>query len=179
MEEWKKQFAGDYSRIDTNGGIRQLTIDLLFRHGIRFLLWYRLRNNGSLIGKIGCYLCSRKYGLEFSVNSMIAPGLNLSHPYNITIGDGVIIGSNVNLSKGCTLGNIRAGARKGSPKLGNCVFIGINATVVGGITIGDDVVIAPNAYVNFDIPDHSVVIGNPGVIHRKENATAEIILKRF
>ena len=31
--------------------------------------------------------------------------------------------------------------------------------------------IAPNSFVNFDVPDHSIVIGNPGVIHRKENAT--------
>ena len=37
--------------------------------------------------------------------------------------------------------------------------------------IGDDVVIAPNAFVNIDVPDHSVVMGNPCIIHHKENAT--------
>ena len=58
---------------------------------------------------------------------------------------------------------------------GNCVAIGINATVIGNIHIGDDVMIAPNSFVNFDVPDHSVVIGNPGVIHSKDDATKRYI----
>lgn len=45
-------------------------------------------------------------------------------------------------------------------KIGNRVWIGINAAIVGGITIGDDVLIAPNSFVNQDIPSHSVVFGN-------------------
>lgn len=63
----------------------------------------------------------------------------------------------------------------GSPTIGNCVFIGVNATVVGNIHIGNDVLIAPNSYINFNVPDHSIVIGNPGVIHHKENATEKYI----
>lgn len=42
---------------------------------------------------------------------------------------------------------------------------------MGGITIGEDVLISPNSFVNFDIPNHSIVIGNPGRIHFRENAT--------
>lgn len=55
-------------------------------------------------------------------------------------------------------------------------FIGINSVIVGNVQIGDDVLIAPNSYVNFDVPDHSVVIGNPGIIHHKENATENYIV---
>ena len=55
--------------------------------------------------------------------------------------------------------------------IGNRVWIGVNATVVGHITIGDDVMIAPNAFVNFDVPSHSVVIGNPGRIISRDHAT--------
>ena len=47
----------------------------------------------------------------------------------------------------------------------------IKLQIVGNITIGDDVLIAPNAYVNFDVPSHSVVVGNPGKIISRENAT--------
>lgn len=47
----------------------------------------------------------------------------------------------------------------------------VNAVVVGRIVIGDDVLIAPNAYVNFDVPSHSVVVGNPGKIISRENVT--------
>ena len=105
----------------------------------------------------------------------IGKGLYLGHPYNITVGGGVKIGNNVNLSKGCTLGMENRENRRGVPVIGNHVVIGINATVVGRITIGDDVFIAPNSFVNFDVPDHSVVVGNPGVIHRKKDATLAYI----
>ena len=176
---WIECFAKDHTRMERKWNVWSVLADLLFRHNCRFMLWFRLRDSGSIIGKIGCYRCSRKYGLEFSPNAMIEPGLFLGHPYNITVGDGVVIGKNVNLSKGCTLGNIRTGPRQGSPKIGNCVFIGVNATIVGGITIGDDVVIAPNAFVNFDVPSHSVVLGNPGIVHLKDNATGDIILCRI
>ena len=43
--------------------------------------------------------------------------------------------------------------------------------IVGGITIGDNVLIAPNAYVNMDVPSNSVVVGNPAQIIPNENAT--------
>ena len=66
----------------------------------------------------------------------------------------------------------------GAPKIGNCVSVGINSTVVGNITIGNDVMIAPNSFVNFDVPDHSVVLGNPGTIHHKEGATEKYIAFR-
>lgn len=69
------------------------------------------------------------------------------------------------------LGQIDFGAKAGVPRIGDNVFLGTNSIVVGKIKIGNDVLIAPGAYVNFDVPDHSIVIGNPGKIIAKENAT--------
>lgn len=51
------------------------------------------------------------------------------------------------------------------------MFLGTNSIVVGKVKVGNDVLIAPGAYVNFDVPDHSIVIGNPEKIIPKENAT--------
>lgn len=48
-------------------------------------------------------------------------------------------------------------------------------SVVGNVQIGNDVMIVPNSFVNFDVPDHSVVIGNPGTIHIKDNATENYV----
>ena len=79
---------------------------------------------------------------------------------------------------GCTIGRENRGKRKGAPQIGNCVSVGINSTIVGNIKIGNNVLIAPNSFVNFDVPDNSVVIGNPGVIHHKENATEGYIAFR-
>lgn len=59
----------------------------------------------------------------------------------------------------------------GTPIIGDYVWIGINAVIVGNVHIGNDVMIAPGSFVNFDVPDHSVVVGNPGVVNHKDYAT--------
>lgn len=58
------------------------------------------------------------------------------------------------------------------------MYIGINSTIVGGIEIGDDVMIAPNTFVNQDVPGHSIVIGNPCKIIHKDDATKDYIAYR-
>ena len=167
-------FKADYYRMTGSGSTNKLSvlINLLFRHNIRFMYLHRkYASHPNLLVKYLMYRMSRKYGLEISCNAKIGPGLYLGHPYNITVAEDVVIGKNVNLHKGCTIGRENRGSRKGLPTLGDNVFVGINAVIVGDVNIGSDVVIAPNAFVNFDVPDHSVVIGNPGVVHKKENAT--------
>lgn len=116
-----------------------------------------------------------KHGLEIGYSCKIGKGLYIGHPYNITINDDAVIGENVNIHKGATIGQENRGSRKGSPTIGNKVWIGINAVVVGQITIGDDVMISPNSFVNCDIPSHSVVFGNPCIIKHKDNATDNYI----
>lgn len=101
----------------------------------------------------------------------IGPGLYLGHVYSITINADAVIGKNCNIHKGVTIGQQNRGQRKGSPTIGDSVWIGVNSTIVGKITIGDDVLIAPNSYVNCDVPSHSVVFGNPCIIKHKEGAT--------
>lgn len=81
------------------------------------------------------------------------------------------MGENINIHKGVTIGNENRGKRKSAPVIGNNVWIGINSTIIGNVLIGDDVLIAPNALINFDVPNHSVVIGNPGIIKHVKNAT--------
>lgn len=70
------------------------------------------------------------------------------------------------------------GGREGAPVIGNEVWIGINAAIVGKVTIGDDVLIAPNSYVNCDVPSHSIVFGNPCIIRHRENATEGYINRK-
>lgn len=110
-------------------------------------------------------------GIEIAYSSNIGKGLYLGHPYNITINPAAVIGENCNIHKGVTIGQENRGPRKGAPTIGNSVWIGINAAVVGNITIGDDVLIAPNSFVNRDVPSHSVVFGNPCIIKEKNDAT--------
>lgn len=109
--------------------------------------------------------------IEMSKNQKIGEGLYFGHPYCITINPEVIIGKNCNIHKGVTIGQENRGYRKGTPVIGNNVWIGINSTIVGGITIGNDVLIAPNTFVNQSVPDHSVVFGNPCIIKHRGQAT--------
>lgn len=105
-------------------------------------------------------------------------GLYIGHPYCITINPHTVIGKNVNIHKGVTIGQENRGKRKGAPTIGDEVWIGVNATIVGNITIGNDVLIAPNTYVNSDIPSHSIVYGNPCLIKYRENATLGYINRK-
>ncbi len=116
-------------------------------------------------------LWSNMRGLEISTINPIGGGLYLGHAFNITINERAKIGMNCNLHKGIVIGAENRGKRKGVPTIGNEVWIGINAAIVGNISIGNDVLIAPNSYVNCDVPSHSIVYGNPCIIKHRDNAT--------
>lgn len=98
--------------------------------------------------------------IEIPYTLTIGKGLYLGHFYGITINPMAIIGDNVNIHKGVTIGQENRGKRLGAPKIGNKVWIGINSTIVGNITIGNNVLIAPNSFVNFNVPSDSIVVGN-------------------
>ena len=119
-----------------------------------------------------------KMHIELFADTQIGKGLYIGHPFGITINAAAKLGSNVNIHKGVTIGQENRGPRKGCPTIGDRVWIGINATIVGNITVGSDVLIAPNAYVNCDVPAHSVVLGNPCVIKHRDNATEGYINNR-
>ena len=102
-------------------------------------------------------------------------GLYIGHPYNITINPKARIGRNCNIHKGVVIGQANRGPRRGAPTIGDKVWIGINAAIVGKITIGDDVLIAPNSYANIDIPSHSLVFGHPCVIKHRDDATENYV----
>lgn len=98
-----------------------------------------------------------KYGFDISYRTKIGKGLYIGHFGGIVIHGDAEIGEFCNLSQGMTIGVLARGKNTGIPKIGNRVFIGPGAAILGGISIGDDVLIGTNAIVTFDVPDHSVV----------------------
>lgn len=167
-------FKYDYYRM--TGNSYSFSFKAKFRlflyHQLKFMyLWRKLKVKNNCINRARLYRLTKKYGLEISLSATIGKGLYLGHPYNITVASDVVIGDNVNLHKGCTIGRENRGDRAGVPKIGNNVSVGINYTIVGKVNIGNDVMIAPNSFINFDVPDHSVVLGNPAKIHSKKYAT--------
>lgn len=122
----------------------------------------------------GRYIISRFSGIEILPQTQIEGGFRMVHPFNITINENAILGKNVNIYKGATIGYAK-GKKEGVPQIGSNVQIGINSTVVGGIVIGNDVLIAPNVFLNKDVPDHSIVLGNPATIIPRDEATKQYI----
>ncbi|MBQ8704588.1 MAG: serine acetyltransferase [Bacteroidales bacterium] len=115
-------------------------------------------------------------GLDIHYNTQIGAGFVLHHPFNIAINGNAVLGENCSLYHGCTIGAELRGKRAGCPTLGNSVWVGSNACIVGDIHIGNDVLIAPLTFVNFDIPDHSIVVGNPARIIHRDHATEKYII---
>lgn len=121
----------------------------------------------------------RKYLIQIPFNAEIGYGFNIVHFGRIIIAPHVKIGNNCNCFTGVTIGSTVRGERKGIPTINNNVWIGPNAVIVGKVNIGNNVLIAGNSYVNFDVPDNSIVIGNPGKIISKENATDGYICQQY
>lgn len=113
--------------------------------------------------------------IQISWTTSIGAGFYISHYGRIIVNPKAIIGNNVNISTGVIIGQENRGKRQGVPIIGNEVWIGANAVIVGNIRIGSDVLIAPNSYVNCDVPDHSIVLGNPCQIRHKLNATESYV----
>lgn len=121
--------------------------------------------------KVQLKILSRKTHIQIELGTKIGEGFYIGHLGRVIINEDAVIGKNCNIATGVTIGQTNRGPRKGAPTIGDSCWIGTNAVIVGNITIGSDVLIAPLAYVNFDVPDHSIVIGNPGRIIPRENAT--------
>ena len=116
---------------------------------------------------------SYKYDFNVPATTSIGKGFFIGHNGPIIINNESIIGDNCNIATGVTIGRENRGKRYGCPTIGNKVWIGTNSTIVGKITIGDNVLIAPNSYINYDVPSNSIVVN--GKIIRKENATEDYI----
>ena len=114
---------------------------------------------------------SYKTGIGLYDNMNIPKGLIIGHEGRIVINGAATFKGNIFMTHGVTIGRDVRGKRKGAPTFGKDVCIRCNSTVVGKVTIGDDVLIAPNTFVNFDVPSHSIVVGNPASIHHRDWAT--------
>lgn len=165
------EFKKDYERFTPHKFYWIPCFIRMFRnHELRFIFWGRLNQNTSslLIKQVSYYFLHKyrkKYGIELNFEKCGA-GIRLVHPWCITVNDNCLIGRNVTLYKGCTIGSIDVGRNSGCPVLGDEVTIYANATVCGGVTIGRGVKIAAGSFVDFNVPEGATVVGNPGKIYK-------------
>lgn len=149
---------------------------LLRPDGLRYMIVFR-KSNSCKLGVTRAYYrfilnrLKKKTFIQIPHRTNIGKGFYIGHNGRIIINEKTRIGDNCNVATGVVIGQENRGKRKGCPKIGNKVWIGANAVVVGNIEIGDNVLIAPLCYVNFDVPSNSIVVGNPGRIIPRQDAT--------
>jgi len=105
---------------------------------------------------------ARKYNIEIHPGATIGKGFFIDHGTGVVIGETAIVGDNVTLYQGVTLGGTGKEQGKRHPTIGNNVMIGSGAKVLGNITIGDGCKIAAGAVVLHDVPQGCTVVGVPG-----------------
>jgi serine O-acetyltransferase len=108
-------------------------------------------------------------GIDLPWTTAIAPGLALIHGWGVVVNEHAVIGRNVTLFHGVTLGQADRIAADGSrasgyPVIEDEVWIGPHAVVVGPVTIGRGSRIAAGACVFESVPPHSIVMGNPAQV---------------
>ncbi len=148
-----------------------------FSPNLHYIYWFRNAQKhpkSSLTGKFYRLILRHyqiKYGFQIYPETEIGEGLYLGHWGHLVINPRAKIGKNCNIAQGVTIAQSNRGKNEGVPIIGDEVWIGPNAVIVGNIMVGNNVLIAPNAYVNIDVPDNSIAVGNPATITYKTNAT--------
>ena len=108
-------------------------------------------------------MCSRTLsGIEIHPAAQIGEGLFIDHGAGVVIGETAVIGDDVTLYQGVTLGGTGFATGKRHPTVQDNVTIGSGAKLLGPITIGHGAKIGANSVVITDVPPNSTVVGNPG-----------------
>lgn len=115
-------------------------------------------------------------GIEIHPGATIGKELFIDHGMGVVIGETTIVGDNVTLYQGVTLGGTGKEKGKRHPTLGDNIVVGAGAKVLGNITIGDNSYIGSNAVVIKDVPPNSTVVGVPGRITKQDGKKIDISL---
>ncbi|REA62495.1 serine acetyltransferase [Dyadobacter luteus] len=154
--------------------------------GFRFIyLWrkakrYSKYNPLGLLFKLLYIHFAYKYGFQIPLHVQIGSGFYIGHFGTIIINRSAVIGNNCNIAPNVTIGQTNKGDKKGVPHIGNEVWIGTGTVIVGKIKIGNNVLIAPNSFINSDVPSNSLVMGNPAtVIPKSKDITDDYVINIF
>ncbi len=150
--------------------------------GMRFMMIFRLCQHNRGRNKVAFYFYFRllrrlkyKYGFDISYRTKIGKGFYIGHFGGIVIHGDTVIGENCNISQGVTIGILIDGKLSGIPVIGDRVFMGPGAAILGGCNIGNDVLIGTNSVVTFDVEDDSVIAAGQSVLISKKGSHRYIV----
>jgi serine O-acetyltransferase len=146
---------------------------ILLYSGLHAIIYYRMshalyRAGIPMLPRMISQYARFMTGIEIHPGADIGKSLFIDHGMGVVIGETAVIGDNVTLYQGVTLGGTGKEKGKRHPTLGNNVVVGAGAKVLGNIKIENDVLIGANAVVIRDVPADSTVVGVPGRIVKQE-----------
>lgn len=111
----------------------------------------------------------RKTGIEIHPGATIGKGLFIDHGHGVVIGETAIIGDNVTLYQGVTLGGTGKEKGKRHPTIKDNVMVSAGAKVLGSFTVGENSKIGAGSVVVNEVPPNSTVVGIPGRVVKRDN----------
>ena len=147
---------------------------LLFYPGIKAILLHRMAHyfflrGHTLMARSICEFNRFLTGIEIHPGARIGEDVVIDHGMGVVIGETAVVGNNVIMYQGVTLGGTSLSPVKRHPTVGDRVVIGAGAKLLGNILIGPDARIGANSVVVESVPASAVVVGVPGrVLSRKE-----------
>lgn len=150
------------------------SLEVLLYPSFKVMLHYRLAHR---LYQKGHYFWARyisqrgvrKTGIEIHPGAKIGKGFFIDHGNGVIIGETAIVGNNVTLYQGVTLGGTGKEHGKRHPTIGDNVMISAGAKVLGSFTIGENSKIGAGSVVLSEVPPNSTVVGVPGRVVKRGN----------
>jgi serine O-acetyltransferase len=148
--------------------------------GLKAIRWqrrtHRLYKSGhTFLARAISQWVRHRTGIEIHPGATIGEGLFIDHGMGVVIGETTVIGKDVTIYQGVTLGGTGKERGKRHPTIGDCVVIGVGATVLGDITIGRGSKVGGGAVVVNNVPPNCTVVGVPGRVVVREGSRVDTI----
>ena len=152
--------------------------------GFRFMVWLRLAAATAGMGGVwkAVHIFARimhkhyriKFGISIPYNTEIGAGFYIGHFGGIVVNERARIGRNCNISHGVTIGQTNRGERAGVPVIGNDVYLGPGAVIIGAIKVGDGSAVGANSVVTRDLVDNAIAVGIPAKVISTEGSAGYV-----
>lgn len=154
---------------------------LILYQGVHAVIYHRIAH---IVWRAGLPFLARSIsqaartmtGIEIHPGAQIGECFFIDHGMGVVVGETAVIGDNVLLYQGVTLGGTGLQKGKRHPTIGNNVVIGTGAKVLGSITVGDNSYIGANAVVITDVPANATIVGVPGRITKQDGKKIDVKL---
>ena len=177
-----RRLGEDIRAIRANDPAARSSIEVLLTYpGFHVLLTHRLSNwlyrrGRRLVARVVSHLGRQLTGIEIHPGATIGRRLVIDHGMGVVIGETAVVGNDVLLYQGVTLGGTARGAGRRHPSIGNEVQIGAGATVLGAIMVGNNARIGSGAVVVQSVDPGVTVGGVPArILRRIDPRTGDVV----